>query len=469
MGALRSPTAKGDCRSSELDRPSPSNSRPRPDAPPLHTRAAGLWLIAALAPALASGNPWHLMLVAAAAAVSYGAWSRRAAASGWGAFLRIGLVLIAFTVLLQPLASSAGETVIATLPALPLGPIVLGGPVTLESLVYGATRGLALAAVLLVLATFSAAVDPYRLVRATPRFLHRSAVALSIALTFVPQTLAAQREIREAMALRGHRFRGLRDLVPLFVALVAGGLERSIDLAEAMEARGFGAVGGPAGGARANRPAGGGETAGTAAGGRTVGLAGHGEAAGPGEPGGQTPEPAPAAGDGRERRPGPRTLEAAIAGGLALAVAGAYGRSAWPGAPLAGRLGAAAIVLGVLLVAGALAAVGRSVRATRYRPERWARRDTVVAAASAVALAAFAAAWIWRRGELLFYPYPRLEVPALSTWLAAALALLAVPAAAVWMDAGGVPSAGGPAPPAPDPAAPPARRGPAARGGGAAP
>jgi hypothetical protein len=169
------------------------------------------------------------------------------------------------------------------------------------------------------------------------------------------------------------------------------------------------------------------------------------------------------------RRPGPRTLEAVIAGGLALAVVGAYGRSAWPGAPLAGRLGAAAIVLGVLLVAGALAAVGRSVRATRYRPERWARRDTVVAAASAVALAAFAAAWIWRRGELLFYPYPRLEVPALSTWLAAALALLAVPAAAVWMDAGGVPSAGGPEPPAPDPAAPPARRGPAARGGGAAP
>lgn len=353
---------------------------------PLHTRAAALWLAAALLPALASGNPWHLVVVTAAGAAGYWAWSRRgggADGAGWGAFLRFGLVLVALTVLLQPLASSAGETVIARLPALELGPVVLGGAVTLESLVYGATRGLALTAVLLVVAAFSAAVDPYRLVRSIPRFLHRSAVVVSIALTFVPQTLAAQREIREAMALRGHRFRGLRDLVPLFVALVAGGLERSIDLAESMEARGFGGAG----------------------------L--HG------------------------KRLAPRTLDAAIAGGLALAVAGVYGRSAWPGSALAGTLGTAAIALGTLLVAGALAAVGRSVHATRYRPERWSRCDTLVAAASLSSLAAFAAAWIWRRGELVFYPYPRLTVPELSPWLAGALALLAVPAVAAWMSPGG--------------------------------
>jgi energy-coupling factor transport system permease protein len=325
--------------------------------------------------------------------------------------------------------------------------------VTLESLVYGTTRGLALAAVLLILATFSAAVDPYRLVRAAPRFLHRSAVALSIALTFVPQTLAAQREIREAMALRGHRFRGLRDLVPLFVALVAGGLERSIDLAEAMEARGFGAAARPAVGARANRPAGGVRAVEPAGGDeRALPPAGGGERAAARPAGGGEWATRPAGGAERAARLGPRTLEAAIAGGLALAVAGVYGRSAWPGSPLAGRLGAAAIILGVLLVAGALAAVGRSVRATRYRPERWARRDTVVAAASAVALAAFAAAWIWRRGELLFYPYPRLEAPGLSPWLAAALTLLAVPAVAAWIDDGGAPVAGGGEPPAPAPA-----------------
>lgn len=384
---------------------------------PLHTRAAAVWLAAAAAPALASGNPWHLSVVSAAGALGYWSWSRRgggADGAGWGAFLRFGLVLVAFTVLLQPLASSAGETVIGRLPALELGPIVLGGAVTLESVVYGATRGLALGAVLLVVAAFSAAVDPYRLVRSIPRFLHRSAVVVSIALTFVPQTLAAQREIREAMALRGHRFRGLADLVPLFVALVAGGLERSIDLAEAMEARGFGGAG-------------------------LHGKATHGKAAR------GTAVRATAAGK-RSPSPSPRALDAAIAGGLALAVAGVYGRSAWPVSPLAGTLGAAAIALGALLVVGALAAVGRSVRATRYRPERWSRRDTLVAAASLVSLAAFVAAWIWRRGELVFYPYPRLAAPQLSPWLAAALALLAVPAAAAWMSPGGGEDAGPPDP-----------------------
>lgn len=403
MRLLRSPKAEGGVGPSPLDPTSPPGSGPGAgnettpadgDVPPLHTRAAGLWLAAALAPALLSSNPWHLLVVATAAAVSYGAWSRRGGAPGWGLFLRFGLLLIAFTVLLQPLASSAGETVIATLPALRLGPLVLGGPVTLESLAYGAARGLALAAVLLTFAAFSAAVDPYRLVRSTPRFLHRSAVVLSIALAFVPRTLTAQREIREAMALRGHRFRGLRDLVPLFVALVAGGLERSIDLAEAMEARGFGAV---------------------------------------------TEDRRPAAG---------RALDAALALGLALAVGGVYARTAWPQSPLAGGLGAAAIALGALAVAAALMAIGRGVRATRYRPERWSRRDALVAAAAAIALAAFAAAWRWRGSEMFFYPYPRLEAPALSPWLAAALALLAAPAVAAFVDRGaGEPTArarGGP-------------------------
>lgn len=372
---------------------------------PLHTRAAAAWLTAAAAPALASGNPWHLLVVTAAAAIVYGAWSRAGGGgdAGWGMFLRFGLVLVALTVLLQPLASSAGETVLTTLPALGVGPVLLGGPVTLESLAYGVTRGLALTAILLVVAAFGAAVDPYRLVRSIPRFLHRSAVVVSIALTFVPQTLAAQREIREAMALRGHRFRGLRDLVPLFVALVAGGLERSIDLAEAMEARGFGGAGG-----RVGRIAGGGRVAGAA-----------------------TAEPPRGA-----RAAAGRLLDGAIAGGLALAVIGLYARAAWPGSAAVGTGGAVAVALGALAVAGALAAVGRGVHATRYRPERWSRRDTLVAAASACSLAAFAAAWIWRRGELTFYPYPRLTLPEASPWLLAALALLAVPAAAAWMPAG---------------------------------
>lgn len=339
----------------------------------MHTRAGVLWLTAVLAPALLVSNPLYLLQVTAAAAAVYaGVRGRGPAARGWGAFLRFGLVLVGFAVVVQPLLVSTGDTLLATLPALRLGALELGGRVTLESLVYGAGHGLALAAVLLAFATFNVAVDPYQLVRSVPRFLYRSGIVLSIALGFVPQTLVAQREIREAQALRGHRFRGVRDLVPLLVALLAEGLERSIDLAEAMEARGFGA----------------------------------------GED-----EPAAA-----------RGLRAALAAGLGLALAGAALATAAPrpggGLRTAGTGLAAAGVVTLVLT---LAAVARRVRRSRYRTERWRRRDTLVAATALASLAGLAAAW-WGGAELFYYPYPRLTVPPLSPWVAAALALLAAPA-----------------------------------------
>ena len=213
-----------------------------------------MWLAAALAPPLLTRNPFYLAGALAAVGVVYGVVARgREAVAGWGAFLRLGLVLVAFSALVQPLLVHVGATTLFTLPSWSwhldafgrtLGTVELGGRVTLESVVYGIGRGLALLAVLLAFATFNARVDPYHLLRGIPRFLYQSGIVLSIALAFVPQMLAAQREIREAQALRGHRFRGLRDLVPLLVALLAEGLERSIDLAESMEARGFGYAGG---------------------------------------------------------------------------------------------------------------------------------------------------------------------------------------------------------------------------------
>ena len=354
---------------------------------PLHTGAWVAWLAAALAPPLASRNPLYLGVALAAVGVTYGMVARgRAAAEGWGAFLRLGLVLVAFSALLQPLLVQAGETTLATLPAWSwhvhafgraLGTVELGGRITLESVVYGVVRGLALLAVLLAFATFNARVDPYHLLRGVPRFLYRSGIVLSIALAFVPQMLAAQREIREAQALRGHRFRGLRDLVPLFVALLAEGLERSIDLAESMEARGFGHT--------APRPEG-----------------------------------------RRSGRPGGRAVPIALAAALALLLAGACARTFRPDSPA----GWTALAAGALVLAAALAAVARGVRRSRFRREPWRRRDTVVAACSAAVLLAFAAAWALDRQALFYYPYPRLTAPPFAPGLAAALALLTAPALA---------------------------------------
>jgi len=263
----------------------------------------------------------------------------------------------------------------------------IGGPVSLESLVYGGVTGLALVAILLTFATFSAGADPYSMLRSIPRFLHRSGVVLSIAVSFVPQMITAQREIREAQALRGHRFRGLRDLTPLFVTLLAEALDRSITLAESLEARGFGGLA---------------ESAGAA-----------------GEP--PTTDPWWS-----------RTLavRGAIAASLVLWVGGAFLRGWSPQQ----RAGDSLLIGGAALLALSLWTVGRRVRRSRWRRQPWRRRDSLVALAAVASLALLAARWLSRPESLLFDPYPRLAAPRFDPWIALALALLATPALAATVE-----------------------------------
>ncbi len=205
-----------------------------------HVLAWSLWLVAAALPALTTRNPGYLLLLILAVAVVYGALpTPTPQEAGWVAFLRFGLFLWLFTVPLNALTAHYGRTVLWILPrSLPL----VGGPITLEAVVYGFLSGLGLLAVVWVFATFNRAVDPYRLLRALPPVFFQIGVVLSIALTFVPQAAASLREIREAQRIRGHRWRGLRDLVPLLLPLLTTGLERAAQMAESMEARGFGAA-----------------------------------------------------------------------------------------------------------------------------------------------------------------------------------------------------------------------------------
>ena len=124
-----------------------------------------------------------------------------------------------------------GDTVLLHLPDwLPL----LGGPVTLESLAYGATNGLTLTVIFGGFAVLNRVTPVRDLVQFAPRAFHEAGVVLSIAFTFIPQTTRSLARIREAQAVRGHRARGLRDWLPIVVPLLVSGLERSVGLAEAM-------------------------------------------------------------------------------------------------------------------------------------------------------------------------------------------------------------------------------------------
>ncbi len=347
-----------------------------------HSKAWAVWLLAALIPAILTQNPFYLLTIILAVGLNYFSLDRTSPiAQGWMVFLRLGLVLVLFSVLFNLLSVRAGATRLFTLPAwrwqtmTNQGQITvfqIGGKVSLESLIYGLNTGLALLAILLVFATFNSHVDHYQLLRSTPRFLYQSAIVISIAITFIPHMLLAQREIREAQALRGHRFRGIRDLVPLFVTLLAEGLERSITLAESMEARGFSSQ-------RSEAAA-------------RLGL----------------------------------LLKSLVALSLLVLVGGALARSYYPGQALGSGLMAA----GGLMLAAAIWRVGRGVQRSRYRRTLWRQRDSLVTGTALLTGLIISGIWLTNRAALIFYPYPRLKWPAFNLLITLSLLLLAAPAIA---------------------------------------
>jgi energy-coupling factor transport system permease protein len=347
-----------------------------------HAKAWVLWLLAALMPVILTKNPFYLLIAILAVSINYVSLGRSLpGAQGWAGFLRIGLILALFSIAFNLLFVSAGDSVLFTLPklhwrmaTLSQQPVLIqiGGAITLESLAYGLTTGLALMGVLITFATFNTLVDHYQLLRDTPRFLYQSAIVASIAITFVPQMVIAQREIREAQALRGHRFRGIRDLPPLFVALLAEGLERSITLAESMDARGFG-----------------------------------------GQPSARVAQ-------------SELLLKSIIALALVIIASGAFALSYFPNKSLGGMT----MLMGGGMLVAALWMVGQNVQRSRYRRDRWGRHDTLVAVASIITIVSILATWAIHRPALVFYPYPRLTWPVFDPFIGLAILLIATPAMA---------------------------------------
>ena len=198
----------------------------------LNARAWALWVLAAALPALLTRNPLYLLIAILAVAVV-----RSRLGNGSLPIGRFGMTVLALATLWNALTVHYGETVVWSLPGtLP----IVGGPITLEAMAFGMTGGLAVWLLFAAFATFNSAVTPYQALALAPRALRHAGLVVSIALTFFPRALRTAREVREAQAVRGHRPRHLRDLPAAFVPLLQNNLENAIQLAESMEARGYG-------------------------------------------------------------------------------------------------------------------------------------------------------------------------------------------------------------------------------------
>jgi energy-coupling factor transport system permease protein len=138
-----------------------------------------------------------------------------------------------------PFVASVGWHVIWSGPTVPvLGPL----DVTREELYNGLFQGLRLTAVALAFAAYALLLDHDRLVQSA-RFARRSVLAVALATRLVPTLERDAAGLVEALRGRGVEVTGVRGRGRMLVPLLAGSLERSLNLAEAMEARGYGRPG----------------------------------------------------------------------------------------------------------------------------------------------------------------------------------------------------------------------------------
>lgn len=207
----------------------------RPRKRPLQAASPGAavtYLAALVVVAFLYSNPLVLLAVGAAAVL---AGLLAGARSALRAGLWTGLTLALLIVVVNALLVDRGETVLARLGDWPLVGRV---DVTLEALVAGAVYGLRTLVVLLVFAVYSSCVDPDRVLRALRPLAGRSALTATLVSRLVPVTAADAGRLRDAAALRGP---GAAEVGKAALArrLLAGSLDRSVDVAATLELRGY--------------------------------------------------------------------------------------------------------------------------------------------------------------------------------------------------------------------------------------
>lgn len=326
-------------------------------------RAWVFWLITAAIVVIFTRNPLYLVLLLLTARLVMATCMMPEAGQWRLPFWRLAATILLFSTLFNLLTAHVGNNVLFSLPdQWPL----IGGLFTIEAAVYGFISGLNLVVLLSLFITFNAVVPVSRLTRLVPTAFHELGLVLVVAITYVPETTRQYQRIREAQAIRGHRLKGVRDLRPIIIPLLVGGLERAYNLAETMVARGYGST-------------------------TQKGLS--------------------------------TQNQVMLFLGLGLLLAGLL-RLVWQAVD-----GWLWILLGGFVIGWVLFQISRGVKRTYYRPNRWTWKDTLIVLSSGISfLLMMGLSLGLDRAILGFTPYPQLFPPNFDVRVALGLSGFALPA-----------------------------------------
>lgn len=352
-----------------------TSHRPAPLRGVVHPGAWWLWALSLGVAATRTTNPLLLaLLIATSAYVVATCRSNAPWACSYAAFVKLALVVLLIRLFFAVALGSPipGTHTVVTLPEVPLPDwaqgIRLGGAVTVEALVFALYDGLKLATLLICVGAANALANPARLLKSLPGALYEMGVAVVVALTFAPNLIADVQRLRAARRLRGRPDHGVRGLLQVGLPVLEGALERSVALAAAMDARGYG---------------------------RTAQV--------------------PAAVR--------RTTTALTLGGLLGVCAGTYGLLTAQGA----TYGLPVLLAGLAAALAGLWLGGRRTPRTRYRPDPWGVRAWLVTT-SGIAVAALLTLSASRDPGALHPGVVPLTTPTLPLWPAAAVFLGLLPA-----------------------------------------
>lgn len=347
----------------------------------LHPLAWWMWALGLVVAVSRTTNP--LLLILTLAVLAFVVANRRTDAPWARAFkyylMTAGFIIVLRIVLRSVFASGIepGDHILFRLPYIPTprwyAGIRIGGPVSLEATLSAAVDGLRLGTMLCCIGAANALANPKRALRALPGALYELGMAVVVSITLAPQLIESVQRVAQARRLRAGGRTGWRALRSIAIPVLADALDRSLLLAAAMDARGYGRSG-PAGAATR------------------------------------------------------RVTAALMLSGMVGLCAGCYGLLGGSGPRV---LAVPAILAGAALCCAGLALGGRRVKRTHYRPDPWREPEWIVAGCGLVSAVALYLSTGYDASDLnpSFYPlhFPPLPLVPAAAILAAAVAGVAAP------------------------------------------
>ncbi|MCL4440609.1 MAG: energy-coupling factor transporter transmembrane protein EcfT [Firmicutes bacterium] len=206
----------------------------------LHPLAAMVYLGTLLVLSLAFTNP--LYLVGLLLVVALAIW----AADGletWESYLKIGLAMMVLVMIINPLVTHAGKTIIWYGPRVPIfGRLTI----SLEAICYGAAMSVRLLDIISVFCLYNLIVNPDKALNLFSRFAGKSALVISLTTRMFPAMVRKLETIRGVQQMRGVDFNkgSVKEKVKKYSSLInillLSSLEDSLEIAESMQARAFG-------------------------------------------------------------------------------------------------------------------------------------------------------------------------------------------------------------------------------------